>query len=123
MAIMPQIRPWDTAPGSALMKSIMMQASPSKKVIDFNSIANNGGKGKPFSAAIQIFLPKPETESGNGLIALGNRQAQVGADGLVVLLGELRRILDGHLGDVRFAGENLDGHLAGGDTQIIVADG
>ena len=43
--------------------------------------------------------------SGDGFVTLGNGDAQGACQIGIVLLGELRCILDGHLGDVRLTGE------------------
>ena len=60
---------------------------------------------------------------GDGLIPLGYGDTQCLTGGGVVLLGELRRVLDRHFRHIALAGENLHRHLASGDAQIIVADG
>ena len=46
------------------------------------------------------FLTPKGERSADGLVALGGGDAQVGADGGVVLLHELGGVLDGHGGDV-----------------------
>ena len=58
----------------------------------------------------------------DGSVALERLDAERLAHGGVVLRGGLGE-LDGHLGDVGLAGQDLGGHLTGGHAEVIVADG
>ena len=58
----------------------------------------------------------------DGSVALERLDAERLAHGGVVLRGGLGE-LNGHLGDVGLAGQDLGGHLTGGHAEVIVADG
>ena len=54
-------------------------------------------------------------------IAFRYGQAKVIADSLVVLFGHIG-VLDGHGGDITLTVQDLDCHLTGGVSQVVVAD-